>query len=87
MIILNICIGNKLFKVFTMNKASTEIFLESAFFSFLELLRMIPGLLEAWQRLYEQIVNAEQHSKSGEIAAIKLPHQLASGINHENNEP
>ena len=74
-----------------MTKAGAEIVLESVFFfffpPFLELLRLIPGLLEARQRLYEQIVNAGQHSKSGEIAAIKLPHRLASGINHENNEP
>lgn len=72
-----------------MNKASKEIILESVFlfFPFLELLGLIPGLLEARQRLYEQIVNAEQHSKSREIAAIKLPHRLASGINLKNNEP
>lgn len=62
-----------------MSKANGEIVLDS----FLELL----GLLEASQTLYEQTVNAEQHSKSGEIAAIKLPHRLASGINHTNNEP
>lgn len=74
--------------MFAISKASTEIVLESVFFFFLELLQgLIPGLLEARQRLYEQIVNAEQHSKSGEIAAIKLPHRLASGINHKNNEP
>lgn len=72
-----------------MNKASAEFVLEYVFFflSFLELLGLIPGLLEARQRLYEQIVNAEQHSKSREIAAIKLPHRLASAINHKNNEP
>lgn len=71
-----------------MTKASAEFVLEVFFpSSFLELLGLIPGLLEARQRLYEQIVNAEQHSKSGEIAAIKLPHRLASGINHKNNEP
>lgn len=60
--------------MFTLSKASAEIVLESIFFSFLELLRPSPGLLEARQGLYEQIVNAEQHSKRGEIAAIKLPH-------------
>lgn len=69
-----------------MNKANREIVLESVF-SFFGLQGLIPGLLEASQRLYDQTVNAEQHLKSGEIAAIKLPHQLASGINHKNNEP
>lgn len=78
------------FKVFTRNKASVEIVLDCVFFFppfFGEYLRLIPGLFEARQRLYERIVNAEQHLKSGEIAAIKLPYRLASGINHENNEP
>lgn len=73
--------------MFALNKARTGIVLESVLGFFLELLGLILGLLEACQRLYEQIVNAEQHSKSGEIAAIKLPHRLASGINHKNNEP
>lgn len=49
--------------------------------------RPIGGLLEARQRLYEPIVNAEQHSKSGEMAAIKVPRRLASGVNHRNNKP
>lgn len=44
------------------------------FFFFLEVLGPIPGPLEARQGLYEQIVNAEQHSKSGEGAAVKPPH-------------
>lgn len=71
-----------------MYKANRGTVLESGiFFSFLDLLGLIPGLLEASQRLYEQTVNPKQHSKSGEMAAIKLPHQLASGINHKNNEP
>ena len=75
-------------KVFTVNEASAEIFLEFVFsFFYLELPGLILGLLEACQRLYEQIVNAEQHSESGETAAVKLPHRLASGINHKNNEP
>lgn len=46
-----------------MSKASAEILLESVIFfpSFLELLGLFLGLLEARQRLYEQIVNAVQH--------------------------
>lgn len=61
------------FKVIILGKSNAETTLMFVY-PFWDLLGLILRLLEVCQRLYEQIVNAEQHSKSGEIAAIKLPH-------------